>query len=141
MRDVTVVGLGYSELDDYVVAAADAQGRRVRPDPEAEKGFYFRSDHFSFARRGVPAAWIDAGIDHVEHGEQWTLQRRAAYTAERYHTPADEYDPAWDLTGLADDLRLLFRVGYRLAGASTFPEWRDGVGFKATRDSMLATAH
>ncbi len=138
MRDVTVIGLGYSELDDYLAQAARAQGRRVRPDPESEKGFYFRSDHFSFARQGVPALNADAGIDHVEHGEQWTLERRAEYTAEKYHKPADEYDPDWDLSGLVDDLRLVFRVGYALAADSAFPNWREGTPFKATRDSMMA---
>ena len=138
MRDVTVIGLGYSELDDYLAEAARAQGRRVRPDPESEKGFYFRSDHFSFAKQGVPALNADAGIDHVEHGEQWTLERRAEYTAEKYHKPADEYDPDWDLSGLVDDLRLVFRVGYALATDSAFPNWREGTPFKATRDSMMA---
>jgi Zn-dependent M28 family amino/carboxypeptidase len=138
MRDVTVIGLGYSELDDYLAEAARAQRRRVRPDPEPEKGFYFRSDHFSFAKQGVPALNADAGIDHVEHGEQWTLERRAEYTAEKYHKPADEYDPDWDLSGLVDDLRLVFRVGYALATDSTFPNWREGTPFKATRDSMMA---
>jgi Zn-dependent M28 family amino/carboxypeptidase len=137
MRDVTVVGLGYSELDDYLTDAARAQDRRVRPDPEEEKGFYFRSDHFSFAKQGVPALNANAGIDHVEHGEQWTLERRAEYTAERYHKPGDEYDPEWDLTGLVDDLRLFFRVGYALANSSDFPNWSDGVAFKAARDSMM----
>jgi len=138
MRDVTVIGLGYSELDDYLADAARAQRRRVRPDPESEKGFYFRSDHFSFAKQGVPALNASAGIDHVEHGEQWTLERRAEYTAEKYHKPTDEYDPDWDLGGLVDDLGLVFRVGYALAADSAFPNWRDGTPFKATRDSMMA---
>jgi len=110
----------------------------VRPDPESEKGFYFRSDHFSFAKQGVPALNASAGIDHVEHGEQWTLERRAEYTAEKYHKPADEYDPDWDLGGLVDDLGLVFRVGYALAADAAFPNWRDGTPFKATRDSMMA---
>jgi len=137
MRDVTVVGLGYSELDDYLTEAARAQGRRVRPDPEEDKGFYFRSDHFSFAKQGVPALNANAGVDHVEHGEQWTLERRAEYTAERYHKPGDEYDADWDLAGLLDDLRLFFRVGYALANTDDFPNWREGVAFKAARDSMM----
>ncbi|UCF40691.1 MAG: M28 family peptidase [Gemmatimonadota bacterium] len=138
MNDVTVIGLGNSELDDYLEAAARQQGRRVRPDPEAEKGFYFRSDHFNFAKQGVPALYTDQGIDHVEHGEAWTMERRAEYTAENYHKPSDEYDVNWDLTGAVDDLRLLFRVGYTLAQESTFPNWREGVAFKAKRDSVLA---
>ncbi len=140
MRDITVVGYGNSELDDYVVEAAKAQNRVVRPDPEPEKGFYFRSDHFSLAKVGVPALDPDAGINSVAHGEAWTRQQRDEYTAQRYHKPSDEYDPAWDLSGAVDDLRLFFRVGYRLANESSFPNWREGSEFKAKRDSMMTGA-
>lgn len=140
MRDITVIGFGNSDLDRYVVEAAKTQGRTVRPDPEPEKGFYYRSDHFSLAKVGVPALDPDAGIDHVRYGESWTRRQRDDYTANRYHKPADEYDPNWDLTGAVDDLRLLFRVGYRLANESTFPNWAAGTEFKAKRDSMMAGA-
>ncbi len=140
MRDITVIGYGNSELDDYVEEAAAEQGRTVRSDPEPEKGFYYRSDHFTFAKEGVPALYTDAGVDHVEHGEAWTMERRAEYTAERYHKPSDEYDPSWDLTGALDDLRLLFTVGYRLASSDGFPNWRQGTEFKARRDQEMATA-
>ena len=136
-RDVTVVGFGNSELDDYVVAAASGQRRTVRPDPEPEKGFYYRSDHFSFAKHGVPALYVDPGIDHVEYGEQWMLDRLAEYTAQRYHKPEDEYTPDWDLTGAVEDVRLLFIVGYRLSTESTFPNWREGTEFKAMRDAQM----
>ncbi|MDH3455569.1 MAG: M28 family metallopeptidase [Gemmatimonadota bacterium] len=138
MRDVTVIGLGQSELDDYLTRAAQSQSRRIRPDPEAEKGFYFRSDHFSFAKEGVPSLYADAGIDHVEHGEEWTRERRDEYTRQRYHKPGDEFDPAWDLQGAIDDLALLFRVGAMLANERTFPNWRERSPFKATRDSVMA---
>jgi Zn-dependent M28 family amino/carboxypeptidase len=138
MRDVTVVGLGLSELDDYLAEAVDAQGRLIRPDPEPEKGFYYRSDHFNFARYGVPALYTDAGIDHVEHGEQWTRERRDEYTAQHYHQPSDEYDPDWDLSGAIEDLQLVFRVGYALATDRAFPNWREGTEFRATRDSVMA---
>lgn len=138
MRDVTVVGYGNSGLDDYLADAAATQDRVLRPDPEPEKGFYYRSDHFSFAKQGVPALYADAGIDHVEYGEEWTLARRDEYTKQHYHKPSDEYDPSWDLSGAVDDLRLLFRVGYRLANESSFPNWREGTEFKALRDSMMA---
>ena len=138
MRDVTIVGYGNSELDDYVERAAEEQGRVVRPDPEPEKGYFYRSDHFSFAKKGVPALYVDPGVDHVEHGEAWSLERLAEYTAERYHKPSDEYDPAWDLTGMSEDLRLLFRVGYRLANGRDFPDWRPGTEFKAARDAMMS---
>jgi Zn-dependent M28 family amino/carboxypeptidase len=138
MRDITVVGYGNSELDDYLAAAAQTQDRVLRPDPEPEKGFYYRSDHFSFAKQGVPALYADAGLDHVEYGEEWSLERRDEYTAANYHRPSDEYDPSWDLSGGVDDLRLLLRVGYRLADESSFPNWRTGTEFRALRDSMMA---
>ena len=140
MNDITVIGYGNSELDDYVVQAAAMQGRTVSPDPEPEKGYYYRSDHFSLAKEGVPALYIEPGIDHVEHGEEWTLERRDEYTNQRYHKPSDEYDPNWDLSGAVDDLRLIFRVGYRLAGESQFPNWHEGNEFRIRRDAMMAAA-
>jgi Zn-dependent M28 family amino/carboxypeptidase len=137
MRDVTVIGLGQSELDQYLTDAAAAQGRRVRPDPEPEKGFYYRSDHFSFARVGVPALYPDQGVDHVEHGEAWTLAQRDEYTNRNYHKPSDEYDASWDLSGMAQDLELLFQVGYRLAEETTFPNWSPTSEFRAARDATM----
>jgi len=139
-NDITVVGLGNSELDDYLTDAAAARGRTVRPDPEPEKGFFYRSDHFNFARHGVPALDTDAGIDHVERGEEYGRRMREEYTAERYHNPSDEYDESWDLSGAVADLRLLFDVGYRLAQESTWPDWREGNEFRARRDSMMRNA-
>ena len=124
MKDVTVIGYGNSELDDYVIEAAQTQGRTVRPDPEPEKGSFFRSDHFSLAKRGVPVLYTGSGTDHVVHGTEWTREQRDKYVAEKYHKPSDEFDPAWDLSGTVDDLRLLFKIGYRLAGESTFPKWK-----------------
>ena len=137
MNDVTVVGMGASELDDYLADAAAQVGRTLRPDPEPEKGYYYRSDHFSFAKVGVPSLYTDSGIDHVEHGEEWTLARRAEYIANRYHKPADEFDPSWELTGALDDLELLFRVGYRIAAGVEWPNWREGNEFRAIRDADL----
>ncbi len=139
-NDIMVVGFGNSELDDYAVEAAEAEGRVIRPDPEVEKGFFYRSDHFSLAKIGVPAFYADPGIDNIEHGEAWGIEQREQYTAERYHKVTDEFSPDWDLTGAVADLRLLFRMGYRMANESTFPNWRDGTEFKATRDSMMAAA-
>ena len=138
MNDITVIGYGASELDDYLETAAAAQDRVIRADPEPEKGFYYRSDHFSFAKEGIPALYTDAGIDHAEHGEQWTLARRDAYTAERYHKPTDEFDPEWDLAGAVDDLRILFTIGRRLAEETEFPNWREGSEFRARRDAEMA---
>ncbi len=137
MKDVTVIGYGNSQLDDYVVKAAKQQGRVVRPDASPEKGYFYRSDHFSFAKEGVPALYLENGIDHVEHGEAWTREQMDAYTAERYHQPSDEFDPSWDLTGAVDDLQLLLDIGYRLADGSSFPNWRKGNEFRAARDAMM----
>ncbi len=135
MNDITVVGMGNSELDDYLAEAAARVGRTLRPDPEPEKGFFYRSDHFSFAKAGIPSLYTDSGIDHVEHGIEWTLARRADYTSNRYHKPADEFDPSWDLTGALDDLGLLFRLGYRLADSDDWPNWREDNEFRAIREA------
>ncbi len=140
MRDVTVIGQGMSELEEYLAGAAGTQDRSLRPDPEAEKGFYYRSDHFEFAKVGVPALYTDEGVEHVEHGEEWTRARKDEYTAERYHKPADEYDPSWDLTGAVDDLRLLFRVGWALADGDDWPSWYEGTEFRAAREAMRGSA-
>ncbi len=137
MNDISVVGHGNSELDDYLEEAAAGQGRTVRADPEPEKGYYYRSDHFNFAKVGVPALFPGAGTDHVVHGEEWTKQRRDEYTAQHYHKVSDEYRPDWDLSGAIDDVRLYFEVGYRIANESRFPNWREGTEFKAIRDAMM----
>jgi Zn-dependent M28 family amino/carboxypeptidase len=138
MRDITVIGYGLSELDGYIEAAAREQGRTVNSDPTPEKGSFFRSDHFPFAKQGIPAVYPSCGVDHVEHGREWTLAKLQKYTAENYHKPSDEFDPNWDLSGAIDDLRLLFKVGYRLAMASTFPNWKEGTDYRAKRDADLA---
>ncbi len=140
MMDITVIGLGMSDLDDYVIRAAKEQGRSVRSDPEPGKGYYYRSDHFSFAKQGIPALYTDMGINSEKHGEQWTLQQLAKYTAEKYHKPSDEYEPDWDLSGAVDDLRILFDVGYHLSMESTFPNWKAGTEFKAIRDKEMRKA-
>jgi Zn-dependent M28 family amino/carboxypeptidase len=131
------VGYGNSELDDYLVAAAKEQGRVVRPDPEPEKGFFYRSDHFSFAKMGVPAIDPDDGIDNRVNGEAWGREQRDKWTAEKYHKPGDEYDATWNLEGAAEDARLYFAVGYRLAQETTWPNWREGNEFRAKRDAMM----
>lgn len=141
MNDVIVVGLGNSELDDYLADAAKYQHRVLVPDAEPQAGYYYRSDHFSFAKVGVPALYAGEGTDHVEHGKDWTQERRDEYLAQNYHKPSDEYSEDWDLSGAIDDLRLYFRIGYRLANESTFPNWSEGTEFKATRDAMMGGGH
>ncbi len=135
--DLVLVGLGASELDDYVKAAAAEQNRTIKPDAEPEKGFYYRSDHFNFAKQGVPALDPDTGTEFVGKPPAYGKQKRDEYTNNDYHAPSDEVKPDWDLTGAADDADLFFAVGYRVANADKFPEWRPGNEFKAKRDGML----
>jgi Zn-dependent M28 family amino/carboxypeptidase len=137
-KDLTVIGLGASDLDDYASAAAAEQGRTLRPDAEPEKGFYYRSDHFNFAKKGVPAFDPDAGIDFIGKPEGYGKQKRDEYTNRDYHAPSDEIKPDWDLTGAAEDAKLFLAMGYRIANADKLPEWKPGNEFKSIRDKALA---
>ncbi|MCP1728456.1 Zn-dependent M28 family amino/carboxypeptidase [Natronospira proteinivora] len=139
-RDVTVVGYGNSELDQWLAATAEEQDRHLRPEPHPERGYFFRSDHFNLARKGVPVLYPNPGIDHVEGGEEYGRARQADYQENRYHQPADEYDPDWDLSGLAQDTRLLWRVGYELANSETFPNWAEDNEFRRIRDESRRNA-
>ncbi len=136
-KDITVIGMGASDLDEYLKAAADEQGRVLRPDPEPEKGFYYRSDHFNFAKQGVPALDPDAGIEFVGKDADYGKRKRDEYTEKDYHAPSDQVKPDWDLAGAMDDAQLFFAVGYRVANADKFPEWKPGNEFKAKRDESL----
>jgi Zn-dependent M28 family amino/carboxypeptidase len=136
-KDISIVGLGASELDDYLTQAAQEQGRTITPDPEPEKGFYYRSDHFNFAKQGVPALYPDSGVDYVGQSAEWGKAKRDEYTAKDYHAPSDQVKPDWDLSGAADDMQLFMAVGYRVANADTYPAWKPGNEFKAARDKML----
>ena len=136
-KDLVIIGLGASELDDYARAAAKEQGRTLKPDAEPEKGFYYRSDHFNFAKLGVPALTVDEGTEFVGKPAAFSEQVRAKWTADVYHKPSDEVTPEWDLSGLAEDVQLLFAVGYRVAQADTYPAWAPGNEFKAIRDAQL----
>jgi Zn-dependent M28 family amino/carboxypeptidase len=136
-KDITVVGLGASDLDDYLREAASQQGRTLRPDPEPEKGFYYRSDHFNFAKQGVPALDPDAGVDYLGKPPDYGQKRRDEYTERDYHSPSDTIKPDWDLSGAVEDAQLMFIVGYRVANADKLPEWKPGNEFKAKRDQQL----
>lgn len=135
--DVMVIGLGASDLDDYLRDAAAEQGRSLKPDAEPEKGFYYRSDHFNFAKVGVPALDSDDGSDVIGKPAGWGQEKKDAYTAKIYHSPQDQVMADWDMTGYAEDAKLLFAVGYRVAQADKFPEWKAGNEFKAIRDKSL----
>jgi Zn-dependent M28 family amino/carboxypeptidase len=135
--DVTVVGMGASDLDEYLAAAAKAQNRTLVPDPESEKGFYYRSDHFNFAKVGVPALYTDSGVTFVGKDENYSKTKRDEYTANDYHKPSDEMKPDWDLSGAVEDAQLMMAVGYNVANAAKLPEWKPGNEFKAARDRMM----
>jgi Zn-dependent M28 family amino/carboxypeptidase len=136
-KDLTLVGFGASDLDDYARDAAAEQGRVVHADAEPEKGFYYRSDHFNFAKQGVPALDPDGGVDYIGRPPQYAKQVRDEWTEHRYHTPKDVIMPDWDMNGVNEDLRVFFAVGYRVAQADKFPDWKAGNEFKAKRDAML----
>jgi len=136
-KDMTLVGYGASELDDYAQAAAAEQGRIVHGDSEPEKGFYYRSDHFNFAKEGVPALDPNGGADYIGQPADYGQKQRDEWNATRYHTPKDVVMPEWDLTGTSEDLKVLFAVGYRIAQADKYPEWKPGNEFKAKREATL----
>jgi Zn-dependent M28 family amino/carboxypeptidase len=136
-KDVTVIGMGASDLDDYLRDAAAEQGRTLRPDPEAEKGFYYRSDHFNFAKQGVPALYTDTGVEFVGRPAEYSQQKRDEYTNNDYHQPSDEIKPTWDLSGAVEDAALMLAVGYRVANADKYPEWKPGNEFRAKREESL----
>jgi Zn-dependent M28 family amino/carboxypeptidase len=133
-KDYVVIGLGASDLDDYLRDAAAEQGRTLKPDAEPEKGFYYRSDHFNFARVGVPAMHTDSGTDFIGKPADYGQKMRDDWTKNTYHQPSDDVKPWWDLSGAAEDGALLFAVGYRVAQADKYPEWKPGNEFRAIRD-------
>ncbi|MGD8689935.1 MAG: M28 family metallopeptidase, partial [Gammaproteobacteria bacterium] len=133
-KDMTVIGYGSSELEKYLADATAKQGRTLHAEDHPEKGYYFRADHFEFAKHGVPALYTGAGTESTEHGKDWMDKQRADYTANHYHKPSDEYDPNWDLRGAVEDLKALFMVGKRLSSEDTWPNWYEGNAFRAIRD-------
>ena len=134
-RDVAVAGDGKVSLQRDLAKSAEREGRRLSPDPQPERGSFFRSDHFSFAKVGVPAISFRAGLDLVEGGVAAGKKASDAYTADRYHQPADQYSEAWNLSGMVKDVELLYTIGREMANSRTWPEWLEGSEFKAIRDS------
>ena len=133
-RDVEVIGFGHSDLEDWLGDFAKAQGRAIKPDSGPEKGRFFRSDHFEFAKVGVPALYLKGGIDFIGQPPGWGKAKGEEYTERDYHKVSDEVKPDWDFSGAVDDLRLLFDVGWRAANQSEWPQWRPGSEFKARRN-------
>ncbi len=138
MKDVSVIGVGQSEMEDLLDEELKKLGRYAAPEPNPVVGYYFRSDHFNFAKIGIPALYIGTGIDHVEKGKEYGKQLQDDYVAQYYHKPADEYDPTrWNLDGAVDDVQLLYQVGRNLANSTKWPGWKEGSEFKAIRDSYF----
>ena len=139
-RDIEVIGFGASALEDYLKDAAAAQDRVIEPDHEPEKGYYYRSDHFNLAKRGVPALYTATGTESRAQPAGWGAEQVADYVAHRYHKPADAYDPAWDVSGSLEDLQLLYAVGNRIANERRWPAWYPASEFRAIREASLKTA-
>jgi len=139
-KDLTLVGYGASDLDDYARDAAGEQGRLVHADAEPEKGFYYRSDHFNFAKQGVPALDPDGGMQFIGKPADYGQKMRDEWNEQRYHKPADVVMPEWDMTGTREDVKVFFAIGYRVAQADKMPEWKPGNEFKAKRDAVLKGA-
>ncbi|AUW58507.1 peptidase M28 [Sphingobium sp. SCG-1] len=137
-KNVTVIGKGKSELDAYLDRALKTQGRVGTLEPTPEKGFYYRSDHFSFAKQGVPMLYFEAGNDLVEGGTAAGDAAAKDYEEHRYHGPKDEYDPKWDWSGTLADLKLYYDVGRELAETKAWPNWVQGDEFRAIRDKSRA---
>ncbi len=134
-KDIVVYGFGQSELEDYAAASAKKQGRIVVPDPVPSSGLYYRSDHFNLAKVGVPSLFTGSGVDNVKNGRDWGLKQVADFTKFRYHSPQDNFDAkTWDLSGIVEDIRLVFDLGYRLSNEESYPKWKEGSEFKAIRE-------
>lgn len=134
-KDIVVYGFGQSELEDYAAASAKKQGRVVVPDPVPSSGLYYRSDHFNLAKVGVPSLFTGSGVDNIKNGREWGLKQVADFTKFRYHSPQDNFDAkTWDLSGIVEDVRLVFDLGYRLSNEDTYPKWKTGSEFKAIRE-------
>jgi Zn-dependent M28 family amino/carboxypeptidase len=136
-RDIEVLGYGNSTLDDLAKSILTKSGRTLTPDSEPEKGYYYRSDHFEFAKQGVPSFYTHYGIDIIGQPSGYGKQKRDEYVLNDYHKVSDEIKPWWDFGGAAADVRFLFELGREVANGDTWPEWRPGNEFKAKRDAML----
>lgn len=136
-KDVEVVGYGNSTLDDVAEAVAKSRGRVIIPDTSPEKGYFYRADHFEFAKQGVPAFYTHHGVEITGKPEGYGKRKRDAFTANDYHKPSDEVREDWDPAGAVEDARFLFEVGFVVAEVDQWPEWKPGAEFRARREEML----
>lgn len=136
MKDLTITGFGHSEMDNYAKVAAEKQGRYIIPDPDAEKGYFFRSDHFNFAKIGIPALYASGSHEDFEHGVAFIEKMKKEYSKNKYHQPADEYVAGvTELSGIQFDAQLLFEIGLQLSNETYFPKWYPTSEFKAARNN------
>jgi len=140
MNDVVVMGYGGSEMETILAEEALPYGRTLTPEPTPEKGFYYRSDHFNFAKKGVPILYARGGTVDRTHGAEYVTQRNADYVKNRYHSPADEIMDSWDVEAAIEDLVLFFKIGKRVADSDRWPQWFEGNEFHAIREASLAEA-
>jgi Zn-dependent M28 family amino/carboxypeptidase len=134
MKDLVLVGMGQSELEDWAADELEKVGRYVAAEPNPGAGYYFRSDHFNFAKVGIPALYTNTGIDHVELGKEHGKKLQENYVSQYYHKPSDAYDSErWNLDGAVADVTILYKIGKRLANSDQWPGWKDGSEFKAIR--------
>jgi Zn-dependent M28 family amino/carboxypeptidase len=136
-RDVTYVGYGKSSLDQVVNSIAAWQGRTVKPDQFPDRGYFYRSDQFNFAKIGVPAVYLETGTDFIGKPEGWGKAQIEKWEATQYHQPSDEYSESWELSGAVEDTQLLFYAGLRVAQDPKLPEWKPGDEFEAVRKAAL----
>ena len=137
-KDMAIAGLGYSELDGYAIEILKNNGRYVTGDSNPEQGGYYRSDHFSFAKVGVPSINISFGEDNIEHGKEWSQENITKWVMENYHKPSDNYEPEmWKFDGMIQDLKVYFELGYNLSTTNKFPNWHQGVPYRSKRDEMM----
>ncbi|MEY2563901.1 MAG: hypothetical protein QOH88_2094 [Verrucomicrobiota bacterium] len=135
--DIEDTSDGNSTLDDMLGDAATRHGRVLKPNSQPEKGSFYRADHFEFSKLGVPSLYPGTGKEVIGKPPEFGMEKRNEYIAKHYHQPSDQVDPAWDLSGAADDAVLLFEVGYQVANGDKYPEWKPGTEFKAKRDEMM----
>ncbi|MBC7983505.1 MAG: M28 family peptidase [Candidatus Obscuribacterales bacterium] len=139
-RDLTAIGKGKSNLDEIVVGFAKLQGRAVLPDQMPDRGHYYRSDQFSFAKVGVPAVYLDIGADFIDKPAGWGKSQIEDFEKHRYHQPSDELQADWNFDGMVDDARLGFWIGVAVANAAALPAWNSGDEFEAARKAAIAAA-
>ncbi len=136
-RDVTMIGFGKSSLDEVVVSGAALQGRRVQPDQFPDRGFFYRSDQFNFARIGVPAIYLDTGTDFIGRPEGWGREQIEAWEAEHYHQVSDELQASWNFEGMVEDVQLGLYCGAVIGNRDALPVWNPGDEFEAARSKAL----